>query len=65
MSNDLPAIPDTSRFQHPGGGFCVAETIHNWSWSITFNRWGASVTFKDGIRCFTWPDRASHEISIA
>lgn len=60
MKTQLPPIPETNRFQHPSGGFCEAGTIQNWSWSITFGRWGASVTFKDGTKCFTYPAPVSH-----
>ncbi len=31
--------------------------FNHWEWNDTFNRWGASVTFYDGARVFTYPER--------
>lgn len=49
-------IPEATEFQdHHGYGYVTAKTIHSWSWSNTFNRWYALVTFDDGWKGWTWP----------
>lgn len=50
-----PPIPNAIEFQTATYGYEKPKIIHGWSWSTTFNKWGALVTFSDGWRGFTWP----------
>jgi len=36
------------------GGYSVPDKVLGWSYSYTFNRWGAAVE-SHGVRCYTWP----------
>ena len=49
-------IPDQSLFQHHQSfGYEQPVEVHGWQWSITFGRWSALVSFKDGWKGFTFP----------
>lgn len=52
-------IPGTKVFQR-SYMFEKPKEIHGWDWSHTFRRWGALVTFKDGVTLFTWPIDPEH-----
>lgn len=59
QENDYPPIPqDAEYFQHHYG-FRKPTAIHQWRWSIEFNRWKALVTFEDGWYGWTYPSSFS------
>lgn len=49
-----PKIPNATLF-YKDYGYQEPATVHGWDWSTTSGQWGALVTFKDGLRTFTWP----------
>jgi hypothetical protein len=46
--------PVRGKFQH-NYGHEVPMCVHYWSWSTTFGRWSALVTFYDGWTGYTYP----------
>lgn len=36
-------------------GYEKAKRVIYWEWSTTFGRWGALVSFSDGMKLFTYP----------
>lgn len=51
-------IPDATEFQK-GLRLEVPAEVHGWSWSTTFGRWSAYVTFADGWEGYTYPKHRS------
>jgi hypothetical protein len=50
-----PAIPTEATEFQSNYGYEVPVAVHDWQWSVTFGRWSALVTFKDGWHGWTYP----------
>lgn len=53
-SRSYPEIPESELF-FTGYGYEKPAIVHGWSWSNTFDQWGALVTFNNGQKVYTYP----------